>query len=222
MIKKLLMGGAAALAISACAASAQATTILFNLSSPTGNITNTHTYGTAPLTIVAKGFNWAGGTADLYGKHAGGDENGLGLNNDPTGDHEIHYHSGYVQIDVQNLFGRILPGSLTFGTNSTTGGEQWTVYGSNQSGGTCGANPLCGVTALVSGTNEAINQAFPHFGTYRYYDFVETGTHGGKNFLITNIKAQSVPEPGAWALMLTGFGGLGAVLRRRRAGAALA
>lgn len=27
----------------------------------------------------------------------------------------------------------------------------------------------------------------------------------------------AVPEPGTWALMLTGFGGLGAVLRRRRA-----
>ena len=27
----------------------------------------------------------------------------------------------------------------------------------------------------------------------------------------------SVPEPGAWAMMLLGFGGLGAMLRRRRA-----
>jgi PEP-CTERM motif len=31
----------------------------------------------------------------------------------------------------------------------------------------------------------------------------------------------TVPEPSAWALMLMGFGGLGAVLRRRRTGAAV-
>jgi hypothetical protein len=40
----------------------------------------------------------------------------------------------------------------------------------------------------------------------------------GGDYLSTD--AGGVPEPAAWALMLTGFGGLGAMLRRRRAVAA--
>ena len=36
---------------------------------------------------------------------------------------------------------------------------------------------------------------------------------------IDSITGGGVPEPGAWALMLVGFGGMGALLRRRRAAA---
>lgn len=35
----------------------------------------------------------------------------------------------------------------------------------------------------------------------------------------TLVSPSAAPEPAAWALMLLGFGGLGAVLRRRRAAA---
>ena len=35
--------------------------------------------------------------------------------------------------------------------------------------------------------------------------------------LIDNVQLQAVPEPATWALMLIGFGGMGAVVRRRRA-----
>jgi hypothetical protein len=38
-----------------------------------------------------------------------------------------------------------------------------------------------------------------------------TDNSGGVSLSIT-----PVPEPGAWALMLLGFGGMGAMLRRRR------
>ena len=34
--------------------------------------------------------------------------------------------------------------------------------------------------------------------------------------LFTNVPVVAVPEPGTWAMMLLGFGGLGAVLRTRR------
>lgn len=39
---------------------------------------------------------------------------------------------------------------------------------------------------------------------------------------IDSITGAGVPEPATWALMLMGFGGLGAMLRRRRAAAAVA
>ena len=52
-------------------------------------------------------------------------------------------------------------------------------------------------------------------GSYKldgYGDFIE----------ITRGQAVAVPEPATWGLMLLGFGGLGAALRRRRASLALA
>jgi hypothetical protein len=39
---------------------------------------------------------------------------------------------------------------------------------------------------------------------------------GGNDFAVDNINVAGVPEPASWALMLVGFGGLGAVLRNRR------
>lgn len=218
---KILLLASAAMAL---ATGANASTLVFNFGTTldtaakaTGDLTNTATYTVGGLSLVAKGFAWGGGTAHLWGKHNGGDENGLGLANDPTGDHEIHYHSGFVQLDLSGLFGNVVNGATTFGTNSTTGGETWTVYGTNTSGS------LAGATQLVTGTNEAVNQVLPGLGTYRYFDFVSTAPKGGENFLITNLTTTTafhqggVPEPASWALMLVGFGGLGALLRRHRA-----
>jgi hypothetical protein len=48
----------------------------------------------------------------------------------------------------------------------------------------------------------------------------------GNDFALDDIGLSTapagVPEPTSWALMLAGFTGLGAMLRRRRAGLALA
>jgi hypothetical protein len=41
-------------------------------------------------------------------------------------------------------------------------------------------------------------------------------------FRSTALAPAAVPEPGAWALMILGFGGVGATLRRRREGFAAA
>ena len=41
-----------------------------------------------------------------------------------------------------------------------------------------------------------------------------TGTAFGP--ALDNVSVAAVPEPASWALMLVGFGGLGAVLRRQR------
>ena len=194
----------ALIALSASTAANAATTIGFG--TPSGNLGNTHVYTSGSLTVTASGFTAANAPTALYGKNAGGDEVGLGLANDPSGDHEIYYGMGYVQLAVSALFG--LVSSVSFSTNSTTDGEQWSIFGSNV------AHSYGGV-ALLSGTNE--NTAMlPSFGTYKYYDFVSTSQSGGKNFLITGLTMTAVPEPATWAMMLIGFGGIGFQMRQRR------
>lgn len=44
----------------------------------------------------------------------------------------------------------------------------------------------------------------------------QTATVDGSGILYTLFSAAAVPEPSSWALMLIGFGGLGAALRARR------
>jgi hypothetical protein len=193
-------------ALTASGAANAATTI--SLGGPNINLGNSHVFTSTPtgLTVTASGFTAANAPTALFGKNGGGDEIGLGLANDPSLDNEIYFGMGYVQLDVSTLFGKV--GSVSFSTNSTTDGEQWSIFGSNVAGSYSG-------TALLSGTNES-SALLPSFGTYKYYDFVSTSTSGGKNFLITGLSMTPLPEPATWATMLLGFGMMGGALRYRR------
>jgi hypothetical protein len=46
--------------------------------------------------------------------------------------------------------------------------------------------------------------------------FTQNGPSDQQGNLLDNISLASVPEPATWAMMLLGFGGLGAALRQRR------
>ncbi|HEY7901172.1 MAG TPA: PEPxxWA-CTERM sorting domain-containing protein [Caulobacteraceae bacterium] len=46
--------------------------------------------------------------------------------------------------------------------------------------------------------------------------FVEVGPSDNQGNVLDNVTLSAVPEPAAWALMLAGFAGLGAAMRRRR------
>ena len=206
-MKKIVIAAAAL----AFATNAHASTVLFNFGAAPhlGNIGNTETYTNGGLSVYASGFTAIGHTTDLYGKHSGGDENGLGLADDPSGEHEIHYGSGFVQLDVHGLFGKVKASSLEFGTNSTTGGEAWAVYGTNTAG------TLSGSSLLVSGSSEGLH-FLSGLGLFKYYDFVETSKKGGENFLITELQATSgTPEPATWAMMFIGLAFVGGALRRK-------
>ncbi len=220
-LNALLAGAATALCVIGTGASANAAALVFDFGSHTGNLGTSETYTVSGLSIIAKGYTPGGNATDLYGKNAGGDEIGLGLANDPSGDHEIAYGKGFVQLDVSQLLGNVLAASTFFATNSTTGTEKWAVFGSNVAGSYSGP-------ALLTGTAETA-QLLPSFGSYKYYDFVELtqsnwgnqeegdNQNGVQNFLIHDITTvTAVPEPTTWAMMILGFFGLGAMLRSRK------
>ena len=226
-----ILASAALVAVACTAAAlpsnAEAAVVSFNFGSHTGNLGTTETYSVSGLTVTASGFSSPNHTTDLYGKSAGGDEVGLGLANDPSGDNEIYYGMGFVQLNVSNLVGKVDPNQVFFGTNSTTNGETWAVYGSNSSGSYSTSN------LVASGSTEG-SHLLSGFGAYEYYDFVSTGpaptfnrstwrynTDGG-NFLISNLSVAAVPEPATWAMMLMGFFGMGSLLRSRRKALAFA
>ena len=212
-MRKMLLALAAATAATALATGASAAIISYNFGLPSGNVGTSETYTSGGLSVTAYGFTASNNAQSLYGKNAGPGETGLGfVNND---DHEIGIFEGYVALDVSGLFGKIAGNTLTFTMGSTTDGEQWSVYGSNTlnsvgtflfSGGDMNAHNLTGL------------------GAYKYYDFKSTSWSGGGDVLLSTLSATTaVPEPAAWALMLAGIGGMGAMLRRRRAvGAAAA
>jgi hypothetical protein len=210
-----LMAGAAL-----CAASAASATVNIDFGSQTGNLGSTATYTNGGLTVSAAGYSdgfvFAAPTA-LFGKSDGGDEQGLGLAADPSGQNEIYWGNSnlgaFVELDVSALFGLVSDAQFFMG--STTEGEQWAVYGSN----IAGYGWFYGGASLT-GFDEGPHDLFD-FGTYQYYDFYSLGTGGNAapgNVLLGGLALtpSSVPEPGTWAMMLLGFGALGGAMRRSR------
>ena len=92
-------------------------------------------------------------------------------------------------------------------------------------GATCGSSDAApdsqatGTTGVGGGTATA-HVDFQHITAGGPQQLIITGnggtaaTYGGTVSFILN--AAAVPEPAAWALMIVGFGGVGAMLRRRR------
>ena len=208
-MKRLLLGS---IALATSVSLAHAAPISFLFASPTGDLGSTRTYSTGapPLSVIAAGFGGVGSrrgvhAVNLYGKYAGAGERGLGLVNDPTGDHEITFVS-FIQLDVQDLFSKVASMSAKFAFDSTTGSEAYAVYGSNTAGALG--------TFLTSGKDENMH-ARPEFSTYRYYDFGSYKANG--NVLLREISTyQTVPEPAGIVLVGAGLIALGLI--RRRAG----
>ena len=208
-MKKLFMAAAAVAAL-ACAAPAAQADIVFDFSGSNVNLGTSETFTDigSGLSVTAYGFDAASAATDLFGKDEGLGEMGLGLVNDPTDQNEIHFGSGFVQLDVSALLSQV--NAASFVMNSTTQGETWAVFGSHTLG-TLGSQ-------LTTGTDE-LAHGLPNFGTYQFYGFAEinNGASAGDNVLLTSLTIPTqVPEPATWSLMITGFLAAGAMLRRKR------
>lgn len=207
-MKSVLLGIAAAAAL---ATTASATTALFDFQSPAGDVgSSVHAYTASGLTITATGLS-EGSAVDLFDKTSGGLENGLGLADDPSGDHEIT-PGDIVQIDVTAIPG-FLTDAFSFQMGSSTSDEVWRVFGSNTSGALG--------TLLTSGFDQGVSHSLT--SGFKYYDFTTLGTCApesdctfGNVLLHTFTATTAVPEPATWALMLIGVGGLGGMLRASR------
>jgi PEP-CTERM motif-containing protein len=210
---KYLIGflGATALAT----ASAASATESVDFSTPSGTLGTTQDYVTGAGTIHASGFTDANAPTNLYGKNLGTGETGLGLTNDGSGQNEIQADgSNFIQLNLSDLVGVTM---VQFFMNSTTAGETWQVYGTDDAGCAGAGSAFCG--ALVNSGSDELTHTLGGWGQYTYFDFYATGTSNGalSNVLLGGLSlTESVPEPATWAMMLLGFGAIGVAFRRRR------
>jgi PEP-CTERM motif len=208
-------------------AQAKAAVITWNLGSPSGllGVSQNYSAGSPPVAITATGFingnfaNPANQTA-LFGKAAGGDETGLGLNDDPTmtggvSEHEIN-GTNWIQLNVTNAIAAGVTG-LSFTMDSTTGctavpcttgGDSWRVFGSN-SATSLGAQ-LPGLIGFDELTSHPVPSGFDFFNFQAV-----TG-----NVLISSISGNraAAPEPATLTILGAGLIGMGLLRRRRRTG----
>lgn len=77
-------------------------------------------------------------------------------------------------------------------------------------------SPSCTFCLVANGANKFIITAganFPGITTLEYH--FDPAIGDAKQFRVLGVGAP-IPEPGSWAMMIMGFGGLGVLLRRRR------
>ena len=193
-------------------AQANSAVLTWDLGTPPGLLGVSQNYSAGSITITATGFingNFANpaNKTDLFGKAAGGDEVGLGLNDDPSGEHELNGRN-WIQLNITNAVAAGVHG-LSFIMDSTTGctalpcatGDSWRVFGSNS------ATSLGAQLPGLIGFDE-VSHSLP-----TGFDFINFQAVSG-NVLVSSISG-TIPEPSTWAMMLLGFVGLGYVGFRR-------
>ena len=182
-----------------CAASFADTAFTFG--PPVGDLGTTVTYTAGAASVTLWGFSTqiSGGPADthLFLKTGGGDENGMGLVNDSTGDDEISGTS-FIQFKGTDLT------SIAVGSVQDTNGEMYQLWGSSVFG-------TLGSKIGPAGLNDVTGLALPP--GFAFYSL----TAPSGNILLDSVSfAIPTPEPGTTAMILTlGLVGLFEIGRRK-------
>ena len=188
---------------------------IWNFNSPTGNLGPTHDYaGTAGTIITATAFG--PGSPSLFGKALGGDENGVGLTNDPSGEDEITPGS-FIQLSLANINFAANSVNMSFLADSTTVGDTWQVFGSNTAGA---LGTLLASCVGSDGPGNSCEQLTTINGAENFKFFDVTAAAG--NVLLSEVDTRAVPVPIVGAGLpgviaaCAGLLGLARYRRRRR------
>lgn len=205
---------------------AHGASLLFTFTSPSGLLGNSQIYGNAPDDITAYGFYGTSNThqntaTDLYSKHSGGDESGLGLSRDSS-EHEIQTND-FIQIDFSDVEALGIT-QVQFEMGSTQTGEGWAVYGSNTLG-LIGTRISSNQTGW--GTADSTLLTLPSLSNYTYFAFTAVdldGHHPDANVLLSEIQvttgnnASATPEPSTYLLAGVALILISKIGRRHRSG----
>ena len=199
----------------------------FASSSFNGTLGTSQAYTSGGYTIETYGFNSTlGGTSptqtltlgtatDLFAKYSGvgSGETGLGINSDPTGDHEITTTTA-IEVNMASVLAANPNSPVTLTIGSVQRNEGYAVFGGSASPTTelgsftntngSGSQFTFTITAAEAATSGGV--------------FYVTATSG--NVLLDTIDVAAVPEPATLTLALTGLGfagGFGWIRRRRSA-----
>jgi hypothetical protein len=193
-VKLTLLSVVAFVCVAATVASAD--TITFNFASTINSTSPTASYTSNGVTIKATG------TADLFYKMGGGDETGLGLNNDP--DHEIAVAQS-ITLDLSSLFSKNVT-SLTLMLGSIQSGESASV---------CDANNMC-ITFGSSDDDKAVSilSLYADMLSHHSGQLTISGITG--DVLVDELQATTaVPEPSTLLLFGSGILMMVAGVRKR-------
>lgn len=181
---------------------AAAATLTFSFTNPAGDVgSNTHSYASTPsgYSITAYGYR-NGSPVDLFGKTAGGDENGLGLVG--TTDFEIG-GSAIILLDISQVQGAQ---SLQLSIGSVQQGEGYQIYGENQLNGS--------KTLLVAG---AIDNSFFSVPGFSQYNYIAVGAGNG-DVLLDSVRIATAPEPATFVLVGVALAAVSFIRRPRNVG----
>jgi hypothetical protein len=165
----------------------QGQTIIYSLTSPTGNLGNTENYTSSGISLSAFGYQGTTATS-LYAT-----SNGLGLNlNSPT--HGIPA-ADFVQIDAANLVPSA--SNITFTFTNLTSGQGWVLYGSNVGGAPNTSNIIA--TGTGSGSYTVNNPQFSYYS-------ISSSASGSSDVILAGVSANvGVPEPTTWIILGSGL-----------------